>query len=110
MSRPLVSAPSRNWPCQVGPIGTPSSETTFVFLPSTRIVSVRWFLYGSVPAGPLAQSGAARHIATTTRNSTPNAIAVLLRLSRRNASRHGLTPWTCSRRASSANAVAFSNE
>lgn len=94
MSRPFVSAPRKNFSCQVGPIGTPSSDTTSVFLPSIVILSVRWFLYGSVPATWSAYSGAARHIPTSTTNSARKTSAVLFRLSLRSASRHGPSPAT----------------
>ncbi len=44
MSRPLGSAPRKNLPSALshcGPIGTPSSATTFTFSPSTVMVSER---------------------------------------------------------------------
>ena len=49
MSRPFGSAPSTNFPSALshcGPIGTPSKPTTFFCLPSTVIVSDRWFSVG----------------------------------------------------------------
>src|SRR3954466_8537413 len=86
-------------------MGTPSGDTTSFFLPSTVTVSVRWFLSGPVWAKSFAQIGAARHRATTTRNTAPNASATLLRRRRRSASRQGPSPATRSRLASSSKAA-----
>ena len=49
-SRPLLSAPRKNWSLQVGPIGLPSRSTTSVGLPSIVILSERWFSSGVVSA------------------------------------------------------------
>jgi hypothetical protein len=87
MSRPFWSAPSRNLPCQVGPIGWPVGETTSFFTPPTTTVSVTWFAFGLVCATCDAYSGAHRHSTTISRNSAPNASAALLRRSRRRPSR-----------------------
>src|SRR3954466_4956673 len=90
-------------------MGTPSGDTTSFFFPSTVTVSVRWFFNGVVWAKSFAQIGAARHRATTTRNTAPNASATRLRRRRRSASRQGPSPATRCRFASSSNAAGPSN-
>src|SRR4051794_37919305 len=103
MSRPLRSAPRKNLPSALnhcGPIGTPSSPTTFFDLPSTVIVSDRWFSLTVVFATLSAQSGAPMQESTRTTNSAPNSSATLLRFRRRSPSRQGPSPWTCSLSAS----------
>src|SRR5215207_11234407 len=108
MSRPLPSAPRKNLPSALrycGPIGTPSSPTTFFFSPSTVIVSVRCPLLGPVFATWSAQSGAAAHRATSNTKMSPNSSATLLRRSLRRPSFHGPRPCTRSRSASSSQAA-----
>ena len=76
MSRPFVSAPRKNSPFHVGPIGMPSSDTTFVSFPSITIVSVRWFLYG-VGVGDVVRPQRRRdgRSTTSTMKRTPKASA-----------------------------------
>ena len=74
MSRPLPSAPRKNLPSAFqycGPIGTPSSPTTFFCSPSTVIVSERWPSVGPVLAMLSAHSGAAAHTATSNDEEGP---------------------------------------
>src|SRR5215204_292560 len=99
MSRPLRSAPRKNLPSALshcGPIGTPSSPTTFVSLPSTLMTSDRWLAVAVVFATLSAQSGAAAHEATSNTKMSPNSSATLLRRSLRRPSFHGPRPCTCS--------------
>ena len=95
MSRPLPSAPRKNLPSALrycGPIGTPSSPTTLIDLPSTLIVSVRCPELGPVCATLSAQSGAATHTPTSRTKTKPNSSAILLRRSLRRPSFHGPRP------------------
>src|SRR5215210_2405264 len=93
-SRPLPSAPRKYWLCQVGVAGTPSKETTWISLPPMVSVSAMRWREGVVFAIELAYTGASSATATRTRKMTPNVIEVRLRLSRRQASSHGPTPWS----------------
>ena len=69
-------------------------------LPSTVIVSDRWFVSTPVFATLSAQIGATTQARTSTMKSAPKNSATLLRFSRRSPSCHGPSPWTCSFSAS----------
>ena len=86
MSRPFWSAPRKKRPCQVGPMGMPSGDTTSRVCPPKRTVSVTWLSAGPVCAMWCAYSGAARHIAAITRKIAPKPSATRSRRSRLNAS------------------------
>ena len=49
-SRPLPSAPRKYWLCHVGPVGTPSKETTWTSLPPMFSVSAMRWRFGVVSA------------------------------------------------------------
>ena len=70
-------------------MGMPSGDTTSRVCPPMLTVSVMWLSAGPVCATSRAYSGAARHMATITRNTVPKASAVRSRRSRRNASLYG---------------------
>ncbi len=91
-SRPFWSAPSRNLPCQVGPIGRPLTETTSFSSPPTLTLSVTWLSFGPVCATWSAYSGAQKQRITMIANSAPKASATLLRRRRRRASLYGPMP------------------
>src|SRR5215218_8973977 len=103
-SRPLPSAPRKYWPCQVGPVGTPSKETTWTSSPPMFSVSaIRWRLC-VVCATWSAYTGASSAMAMSRMKRTPNASAVRLRRSRRQARRQGPMPavrWSAAAPSSS---------